>query len=162
MSNKKNRKEKIGVTFRIMYKQTKKMESSIRFDLSMRGDVFLKTVSKPVMSIYEQFPKNMVMNAMSTEEIMAEKVRAIMNSKHPRHLHDVYFLNLKGVKINPDLVRKKNESTYKEFDINKLDSRIKEKEENWIQDLKPFVIDKIPPFDDVASHVSKLISNAMT
>ena len=155
--------KKVGTTFRIMYKQTDKLESSIRFDLSMRGDVFLKTVSKPVMSIYEQFPNNIILHTMDIEEIMAEKVRAVVYSKHVRHLYDIYFMNLNGININSDLVRKKYETIYKEeFDISKIDSRITEKKERWIQELKPFVIDKIPPFDDVASHVSKLISNAMT
>ena len=155
-------RKKVGTTFRMMYKQTDKLESSIRFDPSMRGDIFLKTVSKPITSIYKQSPNNAILHTMSIEEIMAEKVRAVAYSRHVRHLYDIYFMDLKGVKINSDLVRKKYETTYKEeFDINLVDPRIAEKKEKWIQELEPFMIGKIPPFDDVAEHVSKVIHDSM-
>ena len=38
---------------------------------------------------------------------MAEKIRALTYSKHPRHLHDIWHLHGQGVKINPDMVRAK-------------------------------------------------------
>ncbi len=98
---------------------------------------------------------------MSLEETMAEKVRALLYSKHARHLYDIHFLSLHGVAINPDLVKKKCRIVYGEFDISKLNPRIAEKRKVWIQELRPFVYGTIPAFDDVADHVSGLIRDAM-
>ncbi len=46
-------RKRSGITFRIMYPQTAQLETSVRLDLSMRGDTFLKPVTKPIMSIYQ-------------------------------------------------------------------------------------------------------------
>lgn len=148
--------------FKVKYKQSTGPKTSIKVDLSLRGDVITEHPTKPILHLYDAFPNAFSVPAMSLEEIMAEKIRAIIYTKHPRHLYDIQYLNHQGVKINPDMVRTKIKSVYKEdFDINKLIERLPEKEKDWITDLRPLLSTSPPPFEEVSKKVLEVITNAM-
>lgn len=148
--------------FKIKYNQSTGAKTSIKVDLSLRGDVMLDHPEKPILHFYETLQSPFSVPAMSLEEIMAEKVRAIIYTKHPRHLYDIQFLHNQGVTINPDLVRTKIKTVYNEdFDIEKLQERLPEKEKDWITDLRPLLPVPPPPFDEVSKEVLKIISDAM-
>jgi predicted nucleotidyltransferase component of viral defense system len=59
---------------------------------------------------------------------MAEKIRTIIYAKHPRHLHDVWYLKEQNVSLKPDMVRTKIKTVYDdEFDLDKFRDSIAEK-----------------------------------
>jgi len=148
--------------FKVKYNQSNGARTSIKVDLSLRGDIMMEHPTKPILHFYETFPNAFSVPAMSLEEIMAEKVRAIIYTKHPRHLYDIQFLHQQGIQINPDMVRKKIKSVYNEdFDINKLKERLHEKEKDWITDLRPLLPKTPPPFDEVSKEVLQVISESM-
>ena len=147
---------------KIKYDQFDGFSTSIKVDLSMRGDVVLKHESKPVLHSYESLPDTFSVPVMALEEIMAEKVRAMTYSDHPRHLHDTWYLHNHGIRINPDLVRTKVKSAYGEnFDVGKLEGRMSAKEKDWIADLRPLLSDAPPPFDDTFKEVLSVVRIAM-
>jgi len=97
IAGKERRKD--SLRFKMRYVQCNGTRESIRIDVSLRGDILDRAELKPILHGYE-FPRDLRMPVMSIEEIMAEKVRAVMYTEHPRHLHDLYFLRNKGAKIN--------------------------------------------------------------
>ena len=144
--------------FKIMYNQSTGAKTSIKVDLSLRADVMLEHPLKPVLHFYSIFPDSFSVPVMALEEIMAEKIRAIIYTKHPRHLYDIQYLHHHGVKINPELVRAKINSVYGEdFDLDKLKKRLYEKKKEWIVDLRPLLPDAPPSFDSVSKDVLKII-----
>lgn len=148
--------------FKVKYDQSTGARTSIKVDLSLRGDVVMEHPAKPVLYFYDTFPNAFSVPVMALEEIMAEKIRAIIYTKHPRHLYDIQYLHQQGVKINPDMVRAKIKSIYKEdFDIKKLEERLPEKAKDWVTDLGPLLPVQPPSFDDVSNKVLEIITSVM-
>jgi len=155
-------KKNESVKFKVKYNQSNGARTSIKVDLSLRGDVMMEHPTKPILHFYDTFPNAFSVPAMPLEEIMAEKIRAIIYTKHPRHLYDIQYLHNQGVKINPDMVRTKIKSVYKEdFDINKLKEKLPEKEKDWITDLRPLLPIPPPPFKEVSKEVLEIITEAV-
>ncbi|MBS1268575.1 MAG: hypothetical protein MAG458_01306 [Nitrosopumilus sp.] len=155
-------KRKESTKFKVKYDMFNGQPASIKVDLSLRGDVIMKHPIKPVLHFYDTFPNEFRVPTMMLEEIMAEKIRALTYTKHPRHLHDIWYLNGQGVKINPDMVRTKIKSVYgDDFDIDLLKNRLSEKEQDWKNDLQPLLPTEPPPFDEISHNVLKIISDSM-
>ncbi len=148
--------------FKVKYNQSTGARTSIKVDLNLHGDVILEYPTKPILHFYETFQTPFSVPVMTLEEIMAEKIRAIIYTKHPRHLYDIQYLHHQGIKINSDMVRTKIKSVYNEdFDLDKLKERLPEKAKDWITDLRPLLPIHPPSFDDVSKEVLEVITNAM-
>lgn len=136
--------------------------TSLKIDLSKREDVMMKHSTMPVLHFYDTFPNAFSMPALALEEIMAEKIRAIIYTRHPRHLYDIQYMHRRGVRINPGIVRAKIRYAYDEdFDLEKLKERLPEKARYWTNDMTRLVPGQFPLFDDVVEEVLRVISDAM-
>jgi len=150
-----------SAAFKVKYRQTDVWETNIKIDLSMREDAAAGHAARPVLHSYEDLGAFSV-PAMPVDEIMAEKIRALAYTRHPRHLHDVWFLHRRGVGIDAGTVRAKTESAYGEaFDLGMLLERLPEKAERWTQDLRHLVPGGPPPFETVSEYVRAAVSEAM-
>jgi uncharacterized protein len=148
--------------FKAKYAQFNGVTASVRLDLSLRDDVLNDPITKPVLHFYNNLPNSFEVPTMSLEEIMAEKIRAIIYTKHPRHLLDVWYLNEQNVSLKPDMVRTKIKTVYDdEFGLDKFRDSIAEKKKNWITDLRPLLPSDPPPFDIVSKKVLETVTNAM-
>ncbi len=148
--------------FRIKYTQFNGRVASVKVDLSLRKDILTDTSTKPVLHFYDTFTNPFEIPTMSIEEIMAEKIRAILYTKHPRHLHDLSFLDDQNVRLNPGMVRTKIKSVYgDEFNMDEFKEGVVEKEEFWIRDLQPLLQQKPPSFADVSQKILKIVSKVM-
>jgi len=148
--------------FKVKYNQFNGSRTSIKVDLSLRGDVMMEHPNKPILHFYDTFSKTFSVPTMDLEEIMAEKIRAIIYTNHPRHLYDIQHLHHQGVKINADMVRAKIKSVYKEdFDLDKLKERLPEKEKDWKIDLRHLLPTDPPSFDEVSKEVLETVTKAM-
>ena len=147
--------------FKIQYRESSDHTTSIRVDLSKREDIIQAPLLLPVLHFYDTFHDKFFIPTMSLEEIMAEKIRALIYTVHARHLYDVWFLYNKNVKINSHMVSKKIQSVYHEdFDVNELKNRLSEREKLWFNELNPFLA-TTPSFEIISKTVSTVISNAM-
>ena len=147
--------------FKIQYKESSGHTTSVRVDLSKREDIIQAPLLLPVLHFYDTFHDTFSIPTMSLEEIMAEKIRALMYTVHARHLYDVWFLHCKNIKINSRIVSKKIQSVYHEdFDANELKNRLSERKKLWFNELTPFLA-IVPSFEMISKTVSMVISNAM-
>lgn len=148
--------------FKAKYSQFNGVSASVRLDLSLRDDVLIDPITKPVLHFYDNLLNSFEVPTMSLEEIMAEKIRAIIYTKHPRHLHDVWYLNEQNVSLKPDMVRTKIKTGYDdEFDLDKFRDSISEKKKKWQTDLRPLLPSDPPPFNIVSKKVLETVTNAM-
>ncbi|MDE1766785.1 MAG: nucleotidyl transferase AbiEii/AbiGii toxin family protein [Thaumarchaeota archaeon] len=157
-------KERKGESFKFKakYAQLNGVTASVRLDLSLREDVLTDAVTRPILHFYDALTHDFEVNAMSLEEIMAEKIRAIIYTKHPRHLHDLWYLHEQNVSFKADMVRTKIKTVYgDEFDLDKFRDSIEEKKKNWQKDLRPLLPSNPPPFDIVSKKVLEIVTNAM-
>src|SRR5579885_419993 len=148
--------------FKVKYAQFNGVTAGVRVDLSLREDVMLDAITKPVLHFYDTIPNVFEIPTMDLEEIMAEKIRAIVYTRHPRHLHDVWYLDSNGIKLNPKMIRDKIKKAYgAEFDLQKFKDGISEKESDWKNDLQPLLPDSPPSFESVSKRVLEIVTNAM-
>lgn len=105
---------------------------------------FRERISMPSRSIIQtEYPVRFgaYVNHLSAEEILAEKVRALMTREKGRDIYDLWFLLSKGTKMVESLVVEKLKYYgIKKLEIEKLKERVEKFEKNnFVLDLKPFV-----------------------
>ena len=150
-----------SLTFKVMYKQFDERLTRIKFDLSLRGDVMCEAVTKPVLHFYDEPRGRFEIPTMQLQEIMAEKVSAIMYSDHPRHLHDLAFLIDHKVELDPGMVRAKISLVYgDEFSMERFEDMVAEKAEFWKHDLI-HLMPELPSFEGAAKKALEAVGDIM-
>lgn len=84
---------------------------------------------------------------LDEEEILAEKVRALMTRHAPRDLYDIYHLLERSVRLDPALVQEKLDYYGLEFSPASVLERARTLEDRW-ETLGPLVYSPLPPFAD--------------
>jgi len=113
--------------------------TTVALDFSFREKVFSPAHSI-IQTAYPVLFTSFV-HHLSQEEILAEKVRAIMTRRKGRDLYDLWYLLSKGTLVESDLVRKKLDY-YKLTDVTGDDilKRIASfPQKDFVLDLRPFV-----------------------
>jgi predicted nucleotidyltransferase component of viral defense system len=103
-------------------------------------------------------PPPFKLQAMVIEEVLTEKLRAIIARGEPRDIYDTCFLLKKGVNFNLELLNKKLELLKRDriFDRSLFIKSLEEKKEGWKRDLVIF-IPEVPPFDQVKVEIQDFL-----
>ena len=91
---------------------------------------------------------------MNINEILAEKVRALMTRHKARDLYDLYFLLHKGAIVNRALINRKLEPYTKRFLEKEFVSNITSLEDVWEKELS-ILMRRIPDFKEIKDYVIK-------
>lgn len=124
----------------------------IYVDISKRETPKTRRIVR-VSPIYPDVPAYELI-VMSEEEILAEKVRAVMTRNRARDVYDVWYLVRKGVRIRMDLLGEKMRYYNLTFSKKDFFKAIKMKKGEWDARISKLVED-VPDF----SEVSKLIED---
>jgi predicted nucleotidyltransferase component of viral defense system len=136
---------------------TKEIERCfVRVEISKREEVVKEVEVKEVKPIYEDISPFLV-TVMSVEEILAEKIRALLHRAKARDLYDLWFLLQKGVKFDVNLANKKLSYYNKKFDKEEFMKKIDSLEKSWTIELKPVIIGSLPDFPLVKKFVIEQI-----
>lgn len=115
-----------------------KFSLTIRLDFSLREKPFLIDTSY-IETIFPVSPYPQVVH-LKIEELMAEKIRAILTRSRGRDIFDLYFLLSKKIPIEWDLVNKKMAYYKKTANMEKLKKAIEKFPQSEInQDLTKFL-----------------------
>lgn len=113
-------------------------QSFINLDFSFR-----EPVVEPEMAVLEtEYPVIFTSQLyhMSKNEIVAEKIRAIMNRRKGRDVYDLWYLLSQKASLNLDMISKKLAYYDQKFSYKVLVERIKSfSREEFALDLRPFV-----------------------
>ena len=143
----------------LSYTSVLKYKNNIVIDISRREKPLLGTVTKELKSPY--FKKFDILT-FQLEELIAEKIRAIIQRNKPRDYLDLYYiLNKKNLDLKKtmEIAKKKVESTNDKFDIEKIFDDLDLVKSLWKQDLTGLVV-KIPEFDKVIKKIkNKLLTD---
>jgi predicted nucleotidyltransferase component of viral defense system len=136
---------------------TKEIERCfVRVEISKREEVVKDVEVKEVKPIYADISPFLV-TVMSAEEILAEKIRALLHRAKARDLYDLWFLLQKGIKFDVNLANKKLSYYNKKFDKEEFVKKIDSLEKSWTIELKPVVIGSLPDFPTVKKFVIEQI-----
>jgi hypothetical protein len=135
----KERKSIAGKQYIISAKNILPYKTHVVLDFSFR-EKNLSTDRTVLQTMYPIVFNSFVYH-LSREEILAEKIRAIMTRRKGRDLYDLWYLLSLGVEIRPDMLIKKmlynDVSDVSNADIIKRVSSFPQKD--FVVDLRPFV-----------------------
>ncbi|MBM4249180.1 MAG: nucleotidyl transferase AbiEii/AbiGii toxin family protein [Euryarchaeota archaeon] len=89
------------------------------------------------------------LRVLRVDELLAEKIRAVMTRNRPRDVYDVWFLLKNGVMLDRGLVERKLRAYDGHFSIDGFSSAAKRKRGMWEPDLRDLVGGDLPAFDAV-------------
>ena len=132
-------KTKFGVSFSIRFEGILFTGSSlslckISFDFRNK-DIFNKPLKKIIRPIYKDLP-NYFLLALNEEEILAEKIRAILTRYKARDVYDLNELLLNGINVDFELVNKKLKTYNKVFEITEFEMKLEEKRSIYNEEIK--------------------------
>jgi predicted nucleotidyltransferase component of viral defense system len=124
----------------------------IRLEISAREKVAMAPLRKEVTPIYTDIQPYAVL-VMDMNEILAEKVRAIMTRNKPRDLFDTKFLLDKGCRPNIELINNKLSYYRMTFDLKQLKESVNSLKTAWQKEMPLLLTSEIPSFDSISENI---------
>lgn len=134
-----------------LYDGTPRSMAVQRVEVSLREKVILKEELHEVVPVYPDL-QPYLLTMMNPEEILSEKVRAIMTRNKARDVYDAWFLIKKKIPVNLELINKKLEYYGMVFDLNAFTTSLMDKNRVWEKELKPLA-SFIPDFKKTAKEI---------
>ncbi|MEK6920754.1 MAG: nucleotidyl transferase AbiEii/AbiGii toxin family protein [Nanoarchaeota archaeon] len=129
-----------------LYNGARQSLCKIEFDFSLREKVVLEPKIITLGRLLRELPPFEVI-VMAKEEILAEKVRAIMTRTKARDVYDLWFL-LEDTPVNFSLICEKLAAVQKEYSFTEFKKHLHLKKDIWESELT-FLITKVPSFTEV-------------
>ena len=99
------------------------------------GDIYNSAIKKIIRPIYHDLP-NYFLLALDEEEVLAEKIRAILTRYKARDVYDLNELILNNVNIDFELVDKKLATYDKVFEQGEFEKKLEEKRSIYDAEMK--------------------------
>jgi len=129
-----------------LFNGNKSSTNTLKIDFNKRRVV--NTAAKVVPQIFSDVPTFTIM-ALEEEEILIEKIRALINRGEPRDFYDVWILLNKGVVLDKKLLIAKLKEENSKVGNMKIPSK-----EAYFRDLKE-LLSYLPPYEQVKDYVLK-------
>lgn len=118
----------------------------VAVDISTREKI-AQMVPKEITPIYPDIlPFNVLF--LGEEDIVAEKIWAILTRNSARDVFDLHFLLNKNIAIQMPMVAVKIQYYQKNFSLKEFTEKLEEKKAIWESELQQLVIGSLPPFAD--------------
>jgi len=134
-----------------LYTGDPRSRAGIRVEVSLRHEAVAVEEAFVSRTPYADVPQ-LVLRALTTDHLLAEKVRALLIRGKPRDLYDVHFLLVRGVTPSRKLLDLKLSLYRRRFTASGLDKGIASARRTWTRDLDP-LLGQVPPADAIASDV---------
>jgi len=130
-----------------LYKGTEQTRNKIRIDAGKRIGTIKEPEWRLIDSEYPETREHFLVKVMNEEEMVVEKIVALMERSKGRDLYDLWFLLKLGVRVDRELFGKK--SSLQRIDWSRFPS-----EREYIRDLEKLT-GRIIPFGQVMSDIKK-------
>jgi len=151
-------KTNISLKIVLSYVSVLEYKNKVILDISKREKPVLKLITKGLKSPY--FEEIEVLT-FQLEELIAEKIRAIIQRNRPRDYLDLYYtLDMKKLDLKKvlEVAEEKLKEGDDELDIGRIFNNLDVVRSLWKQDLRELLVD-VPEFDEVVAKIrGKLIS----
>lgn len=134
-----------------LYDGREKTLASLKIEISSREKILLDPAWKEIVPPYPDL-QPYIAYVMQPNEILAEKIRAIMTRTKARDVYDLWFLLKKGFKFDAGMAKKKLAYCKKEWDYEEFGKKISSFERIWQAELAP-LITVFPDFSGVKEYV---------
>jgi len=141
-----------------LYTGSNQTLSKIEIDINLKSSVDMPPRNANYSSLYPDIPTYTI-QVMQEEEILAEKIRAIMTRDKPRDIYDLWFLLNKGVAVDTKLAEKKMKYYGEKWDLRTFEKKLEIKEQTWKIELKA-LIDNVPELTAVKKTIKNKLKEA--
>lgn len=141
-----------------LYQGTEKSLCSVHIEISQRENVILDPGFKSLYPVYQDLPPYSLL-VMHPEEILGEKMRALITRDKTRDLYDIFFLLKKDTNIDWDIIEEKMEYYDMAVDIDKVSEAIVAKRSTWDREITRLTT-FTQGFEEVKDYVSKKIKDS--
>jgi predicted nucleotidyltransferase component of viral defense system len=158
LNEEKKHKNSIDLTYWIkgpLYNGQKNSMCKILLDINLVEKTIKKPEIKKIGLNIEEIPLFEVV-VMNENEILTEKIRAIMTRNKARDLYDTYYLILKKATTSIKEIQEKLDRLEKKFNKKEFYDKINEKEKIWDTELKR-IVKTYPKFQEVNKTITKFI-----
>ncbi|MFH1774650.1 MAG: nucleotidyl transferase AbiEii/AbiGii toxin family protein [Methanobacteriota archaeon] len=104
---------------KIFYRSFFSKTDHLTLDVNRKASVFLQPQKQRIPHFYGSIPQFEIV-AINLDELIAEKIRALITRNQPRDYFDAYMILEKGYKINLKLVRKKLADVKQKFEVERI------------------------------------------
>lgn len=150
-----SKKTKTSLLFKLRFPGILTQANTMRVDVSLVNIVFGFDV-KNYASPYIDIPP-FSLRVLKPEEIIAEKIHALIKRNNARDLYDLFFL-LRFVKPDENLIQKKLEIFKMKFDKELVKRKIEAIKPKWEAELKPFLLVELTDFHFVKDFVEEKLN----
>ncbi len=127
----------------------------LQIEISQRESLLIEPMRVKISPIYHDLKSYSIL-AMAPEEILSEKIRAIMTRNKPRDVFDLYFLLSKGISLHLNFINSKLAYYQEVFNRKKFIEKVKEKKAVWQQELQEYC-SVVPEFEKVLALIEEKI-----
>jgi len=138
-----------------LYKGSKETMCFIPLNISKKEQIILEPRKETISDFYKEIP-NFEIFVMDENEILAEKVRAIMTRQKPRDIYDLFFLLERNINWDYSLINKKLALYNLNFKKEDFKIRIEKMKGLWQMDMKNLVEKEID-FEEVKKKIFEKI-----
>ena len=131
-----------------LYKGTEVSRNKIRIDAGKRIGTIQSTTWKIINSEYPETKQNFLVKTMNDEELLVEKIIAMINRDKGRDLYDIWFLLEKGINLNKKLFKQKTNTP---FIIESIPT-----EKTYLRDITKLT-NQVIPYDQIKKMVKQTL-----
>ena len=126
-------------------------QNTLRIDINFKNKIIKGFNVRNYISDYIDI-NPFSLRILKPEEIISEKIHAILNRKKARDLYDLFFL-LRIAEFDKILVEEKLKIFDMKYDKKVIVKKIVDLKIIWEKELKTFILDELPDFDSVKDFV---------
>ena len=134
-----------------LYTGDPRSRAAIRLEVSLRHEIVATEEVFVPRTPYADVPQ-LVLRVLTKDQLLAEKVRALLVRGKPRDLYDVHFLLVRGATASRELLDLKMGLYRRRFTASGLEKGIASARRAWARDLEP-LLGQVPPFEAIADEV---------
>ncbi len=134
-----------------LYNGSPRSFSNIGIDINLQSGISMEPELAKYASIYPEVPRFSIL-IMHKEEILAEKVRAILSREKARDIYDLWFLLNEGARFDLNLVNEKLKYYGETWSAKAFTNKLILKESIWKTELAP-LIDVVPDFREAKKFI---------
>ncbi len=154
-----NSGQSVSYTLRIkgpLYMGLRQSMCRVMLDLSLREKVLREPKRVTIGRFLFEVPAFEVV-VMDAEEILVEKVRALMTRMKARDVYDLWYLLGLGTSVDVKMVQQKLDLYGKKFEVRLFMKEVLGHKLGWEQELKPLVQGRLPGFLEVVKVIRERI-----
>lgn len=141
-----------------LYDGSERSISTLRIEVSQREKTLLDPEVKEVIPLYPDI-QPYVICVMNPEEILAEKIRAIMKRTKARDIYDLWFLLKRKNKIRIELINQKLKFYGMRLNKKEFERKLTKIENVWKAEIEP-VVSFVPNFNEIVSYIKESFREA--